>query len=579
MRLNRPEELASRAVNQYRRREVFAYLGLRYYFQNSAARRNRWADEVASYLLERDTATPVYLELLHFKDRDTEGVIKHRILHLPGPNTAFAETLLLSECASRKSAFDVAETVFSYRLTRRGRAGVFEPYFEGYKERQNAIADACAKNPSATVLYTDIQKFYPSIPRDKCESAWDSAASESGLSDRFHLLGRRILESHCSLAQGSNSLALLTGPMFSHLIANLVFRHIDSQMGRLVPNGYFRYVDDIVFVGKHDQVLEARATLVKLLQSLDLQLHDKGKDFTVSAQSWLDGVQSFEEGSDGPSWKTLIGGLKQMLVTKPEKRTEVATLFKENQIRLPVPDYSEAVWEVSYLERLLNRTFANWFKKKAALASPEAALTSSLELRKRYTNALPLTVEQCRGAEGYERRRLLPKLRYFAGRLFYLAHPNDFENLATLLSAIPELVYHAEIFRALHSRDVTSLLPLGTNAVQTAAQPLRMTGKEVVCSLVEWDRAAVQGLATLALYGIKVSGPSAPPDSELVALAKWEAGSESLFKSTDPFIREVACLHGMDDGNRHEKFLETAFDTDDEIQLDAINQLEAAPFY
>jgi hypothetical protein len=41
-KLLRPGILAVRAVNQYRRREVFAYLGLRYYLENTAARSDTW---------------------------------------------------------------------------------------------------------------------------------------------------------------------------------------------------------------------------------------------------------------------------------------------------------------------------------------------------------------------------------------------------------------------------------------------------------------------------------------------------------------------------------------------------------
>ena len=39
--------LATRALNQYRRRDVVAYLGLRYYLENTAASTDLWATDVA----------------------------------------------------------------------------------------------------------------------------------------------------------------------------------------------------------------------------------------------------------------------------------------------------------------------------------------------------------------------------------------------------------------------------------------------------------------------------------------------------------------------------------------------------
>lgn len=45
----RPQLLALRAANQYRTRDIMAYLGLRYYFANQCASRDRWAEEVSSH--------------------------------------------------------------------------------------------------------------------------------------------------------------------------------------------------------------------------------------------------------------------------------------------------------------------------------------------------------------------------------------------------------------------------------------------------------------------------------------------------------------------------------------------------
>lgn len=47
-----------------------------------------------------------------------------------------------------------------------------------------------------------------------------------------------------------------------------------------------------------------------------------------------------------------------------------------------------------------------------------------------------------------------------------------------------------------------------------------------------------------------------------------------MMKSSDPFIREIACLHGLSEKPRHTGLLETVFDVDEDLALDAISQLQ-----
>jgi len=72
MKPERPGILAVRAVNQYRRRDVLTYLGLRYYLHNSAARTDQWARQVATDLVLTRTDSP-YFQALHYKDVSPTG--------------------------------------------------------------------------------------------------------------------------------------------------------------------------------------------------------------------------------------------------------------------------------------------------------------------------------------------------------------------------------------------------------------------------------------------------------------------------------------------------------------------------
>ncbi|NOQ69844.1 MAG: hypothetical protein GQ573_07045 [Gammaproteobacteria bacterium] len=52
----------------------------------------------------------------------------------------------------------------------------------------------------------------------------------------------------------------------------------------------------------------------------------------------------------------------------------------------------------------------------------------------------------------------------------------------------------------------------------------------------------------------------------------------TLMKSQDAFISEVASLHGYDEVNRHVNILNTAFDPDEQMAFDAINQLHPSSY-
>jgi hypothetical protein len=120
-----------RAVNQYRRRDVLTYLGLRYYLPNTAARTDYWARQVATDLVLTRTDLP-YFRALHFKDSAPAGQVEHRPIFLPSANEALAEAALLDECANHPQAFANPRCVFSYELSRgEERRGIFQPYLGG----------------------------------------------------------------------------------------------------------------------------------------------------------------------------------------------------------------------------------------------------------------------------------------------------------------------------------------------------------------------------------------------------------------------------------------------------------------
>ena len=50
-------------------------------------------------------------------------------------------------------------------------------------------------------------------------------------------------------------------------------------------------------------------------------------------------------------------------------------------------------------------------------------------------------------------------------------------------------------------------------------------------------------------------------------------------KSKDLFIKEIACLRGVENTLRHQVLLDTAFDRDEHVVFDVINQLHDSSYF
>jgi hypothetical protein len=570
----RPQLLALRAANQYRTRDIMAYLGLRYYFANQCARRDRWAEEVSAHLVISRNSSP-YFQSLHFKDIRADGQVGHRDIFMPGPNESFAEAALLAEC-SRHAAFRSSDFVFSYRLAEgEDTQGVYKPYFSGLQERQQQIAAACKASVGQVVRYTDIKRFYPSISGELAVSAWRKACDLAQMVSVFRELGMKILADHALVCQRvAHGNGLLTGPMFSHLIANLVLRDVDEAMSAAFPNRYFRYVDDVVLVGSAAEVATGRAKLAALLSELRLDLHDlgAGKDFELAADDWLEGEADFSD-NDSQGWMRFARDLKQFLISQASSRAWLAARFAEEGFRIPLPDYSVEVSDARYQDRFFDqlRRYPWLLNKIFRQATPSMFLLSAQNLRAEYIERLFHILEVGPSLEGYARKRIIPKIRYLAGRLLYLAKSEDLPLIAERLRQYPELAMLAEILHAVGTRDITRLLRMGSNAAQSAAQTLKLTPGAITCRVESWGSVERQGLAILRANGISVDGPA---DDELNRFALWRERGHALMESGDPFIGELACLHGISEQPRHPRILETALDRGEELAFDATTPID-----
>ena len=125
--------------------------------------------------------------------------------------------------------------------------------------------------------------------------------------------------------------------------------------------------------------------------------------------------------------------------------------------------------------------------------------------------------------------------------------------------------------------DITRVVELGSNAAQAAAQVLRSAGLiNVVCRDIDGGQDQVDGsLAIFFFNGLRVRRSSTQPNrlAPLLVFA-MDGSSRELMRSTDSFVREVACLRGLNHQQSHADLIDTAFDAEELYALDAVDQLQ-----
>lgn len=569
-----PEILAVRAVNQYRRRDVLAYLGLRLYLDCICSKRNYWSQEVAARIATYES-NPRYHVSLHFKERNQNtGEIEYRRISLPTPNEIMAESALLAACGEARGPFALPECVYSYELaTGRERRGIFAPYFVNFRKRHRDIARAAKQYPQGVVLYTDIRRFYPSITGAQATDCWQRSTQEARLPRWVEPLGMKLISGYAA-ACGSEESGILTGPMFSHLIGNLVLRDIDSEMTRALPGGYFRYVDDIALVGDEEDVDDAEERLIEMLDAKDYKVKSD-KRFKVPAPHWLKSEDDFDVERHRVSWRTFVGGMKQLLIARPEMTHDIMQRLSADGFRITPLDYSAAVRERDYLASMRDLLNGRWFRRKMHHATSETTCAEALILRERYQRRFWDLVDGVRDLEDFDRKRRIHLLRRYASRLVYLADPSELGSIAEALFGVREMEQHAAVFESIDSGDIGRVVQYGANVAHSSAQALLSTNQTVTCSSDEWSEASRQARAVMIAHGITIDQPPPQRPSLSEQFCEWDESGGTLAEEPSTYFGELACLHGVDGPRRHEELLLTAFDVDEDMLVkieDVLNE-------
>lgn len=573
-RNSEPDLISVSAVNEYRKIDTLTYLSLRYYLENAVASRSEWISSVASDIV-LSTTQPAYHSANQFKEL-VDGRVMYRTISAPCANEALVESALLRRCAQAGRRTGWFDSVYSYELSEKATsAEIFKPYMEGLKRRHLFIKGCCETPVDKVVRYIDIKKFYPSIRTSLATEAWDRYVSAFSLEKRYWELGHRILSNHGKFCS-SGEKGVLTGPIFSHHVGNLVLVDVDSLVAQLKGVSYCRYVDDIILVGRIEDVRRATSKIQDRLTSLGFEAHDEyaPKSITVSAEEWMEGASDYDGSGERDPWVGFVGDLKRFLLKEPDEVEKLQADLVQLGVRLPFRDYSAAVQEAPFLRRFQQLWEEGWFRKKFRALNSAELVARALRLRESYLEEFRHLAGLMPQLEGYQRKRLVPKLRYVTARLAYLASESDLPEIIEKSQAVPELPYHSEVLRAALTGNVDKILEMGPNVAQAVAQSLLASEKHATVTRRCDDTTIQESLAILYLNGVQVHlAPDIEvPPTELIRFAR-DRVDVALMTSANPFLREISCLHGVSTRPRHMAAMLTAFNRHEVLPMDVIEQL------
>jgi hypothetical protein len=555
------EIIAIKAINNYRKRDIIAYLSLRYYLDTTASKTDVWAKEVAVNLSIKNEK-PNFLKTKHFKSF-TNNEIKQRTIYVPGPNDIIAESVLINEC-SNFIEFHSSKSVYSYLLVSDEEDSIYKHYMHGWKERHDSIKQACENNNDLEVIYFDIKSFYPSISLELANDKWIEICDKTKIHGTIKNLGLKFLNKHEKVQSDSDKKGLLVGPMFSHLIANLVLDEVDETMVSITNSQYWRYVDDIIIIGSSEEVKVYAQKLTELLEALNLDLHKEDKIFQISAKDWLSNSIAIDQELSN-KWMKHIIILKQFVIDSPDQINELNDTFIKNGIRVDIPMISEDIRSKSRKNSRLEDWFGNSSgNRKLSLSE---IVNDFKILNKHYIalfkSKIGLKIDNTLGLKSHH-----TLLRYLVGRLIYLSSEEDLNMVSSKIADIPELKLQYEIINALISLDISMILKLGSNAAQAAAQVIKVKAKVVKCSIAKPNEYEIQGLSIFKFHGITIEFNEGTNIDE--PLFKFASGNIKASKiQENQFLNEFGALHGNSE-SKHEETLDSLFNENESWSFDAI---------
>jgi hypothetical protein len=327
----------------------------------------------------------------------------------------------------------------------------------------------------------------------------------------------------------------------------------------------------MTFVGNEKDVNTSIEIVKAKLKEIGLHLHAEGsaKNIKGTTSDWLKYKNDFKEHEHGRSWKNFIGAIKLHLISKPDDLLVLEKELRNKNIGLPLFHYRMLSKERNSFEKFKSypKLFRSWIKSLSI--SIEGIIDDAEYLRDKYIREVEELVKEFKQAKGFHRKSTIPSIRYRIGRILYLASDEEIQKLALSINGVDEFKFYHTLIESIISGNIDTVLDLGADVAQAAAQIFKATNKEAYFENKNTSDVKSHGIAIFLFNGVKIKSFQ-EPDSELQRLAS-KGVDLGLMNSKNSFVREIACLHGIQKEPIHSKTLESIFDEDEDFVFDALD--------
>ncbi|MBL3518898.1 RNA-directed DNA polymerase [Arcobacter lanthieri] len=454
--------VAIRALNQTKTLNPIIYLAIRCFFENFSKKYgdiNLLEEYIKRKLYVRKTWSIKENKL--YKEKEKDEFIYRDILVLSAFGV-ICESFLMRKIVEMK-CLENKDYIYSYILPDSKKSTRnYKYYFNGYRERNEAIS--LALNNNRKVLVLDLQKFYPSINKENVKKVFINKIKQNN--DEIYNLSLNIIT---SLLNSSYS-GIPIGPDLSHLMAQIYLEDFDKKMIEKFPNNYFRYVDDIAIVCNDDVEKEYIKNFVKSSLPPELSINESKTD-ELTLDKWQILIKQNDKKSE--NFNEILNEITAFISMHPLKIDDLEQMLNKQGFNIPlrrIKKQSKSKNYMKFIQSLMRGTsFLSTYE--IYYMKPESIISKLISLKDFYLLKFnELSKFEYSDDNSAENRSNTQQLKFILNRLLYLC---TLEELEELLINIPETEKFSdtkEVILALSNKNLVNTIKFGGKLVQTVCE-------------------------------------------------------------------------------------------------------------
>ncbi|MGD9623362.1 MAG: RNA-directed DNA polymerase [Arcobacter sp.] len=455
--------VAIRALNQTKTLNPIIYLAVRCFFENFS---KKYGD---INLLEEYIKRKLYVrknwsikENKLYKEKEKDKFIYRDVLSLSAFGV-ICESFLMRKIVEME-CLENKDFVYSYILPDSKKSTRnYQYYFNGYKERNEAIFSALNNNSEKIALVLDLQKFYPSVNKENVKKVFFDKMKQNN--DEIYTLSSNIIDSLlCSSSSG-----IPIGPDLSHLMAQIYLECFDEKMIEKFPNNYFRYVDDIVIICNLEEKDSVKDFVKSILPS-ELDINESKTD-KLTFNEWQILTKSNDKKSE--NFNEILNEITAFISMHPLKIDDLEKMLNKQGFNIPlrrIKKQSKSKNYMRFIQSLMRGTsFLSTFE--IYYMKPESIISKLVSLKEFYLLKFnELSQFEYSNDNSAENRSNTQQLKFILNRLLYLCTLEELEKILINIPSTEKFSDTKEVIQALSNKNLVNTIKFGGKLVQTVCE-------------------------------------------------------------------------------------------------------------